>query len=1026
MKGTPLSEGLARLRSPWISVPAVVCLLAALTLSFDAPLVFAGAVACVALLFLLLHPVVATLLTLFAVYANLPVLAARLYGVPTLLAGSAVLLLALPLAHHLVLRRERIRADRTFALMLLLLTVMTTSATLATEPGLAMARLQVFLLEGIVLYWLVLNVVRDLRTFRRVVWTLLAAGALLGGVAGWQAVSDSHGREFGGLAHRETEVLITEQPDPEAPTEVRVSNRASGPVDEPNRFGQILIVLLPLAVFCYRTAASRVLRVGAVATGGLALGGVVLTHSRGAFLVLVALAGLAVWVRWLRPAHVFAGVLALALALPFVAPTYTDRIASIGGARDLLEDQPNVRADGAIRGRTTEMLAALHVFLDHPVIGVGPGQYAPVYSVEYQTQPGVAFRDLRRPRRAHSLYLELAAEAGAIGLAVFLAMVALLFKDLARARRRSVSREMSELATALAFGLAAYLGTATFLHLSFERYFWLLLAVVSAGLHLIRQAEGASAQAPAPAAAPGGSAPFRRPPRTPVLGPVPALGRAAPGWWAIPAAGSTSARRLPNSVRGKRAPARGALSAFAFHARHSAVTLVVAVAALLVKAGGYIRHVWTKLGPGIAALAPHIRARADLTLSGAQIAASRVNAAVQAIGATVLAIGRALAAIINRGVDAIGSVALDGGRAVATRWPSVAPYVRGTAHRAIVRSIDRLHPKLAPLAARASRSCRRAVGFARSTRVSLGAAANAAGSRYLFRALDAVLTAPVAQRGQGSVGRIFVPLRQAHFKRVQTVANVLESRWPQLALLIRKRLVREETLAFSAYRRPELIGFGAGSTVYRMPSSSTPAEDAVLKVLRRSLGRESDVVFAEARDAQESYRRLATLYDGADLVVPTHYLVLQSPLLGRPAAACLQPCLTGEMKDLFDYAEEELLDLLREHAALAKQFRLFVQRTVESLRTTHTCVDLLGHSNVLILPTAEGPRMRIIDFGVMQLDELLRQRPQVARELRRRISRLVRLDAELSLHVPPSGARTVPNRTRTKDSEHPGELTCPR
>jgi hypothetical protein len=310
-------------------------------------------------------------------------------------------------------------------------------------------------------------------------------------------------------------------------------------------------------------------------------------------------------------------------------------------------------------------------------------------------------------------------------------------------------------------------------------------------------------------------------------------------------------------------------------------------------------------------------------------------------------------------------------------------------------------------------------------RASLSAAANAASSRYVFRALDAVITAPVAQDRSGSFGRVFLPLRQAHFKRVQTAANALEARWPQLSSHIRERLVRGERLAFSAYRPPELLGYGAGSTVFRMPADAAPGEDAVLKVLRRSLGREPGYVLAEAREAQALYRRFATLYDGADLVVPTHYLVLQAPLLGRPAAACLQPCLTGALRDLFEFTDEELLTLLHEHAGLATQFRLFVQRTVQSVRATHSCIDLVGHSNVLILPTPEGPRIRIIDFGVMELDDLFRQRPRVAREVRRRIARLVRLDAALSRQAQ-SSARVPRSRRRVHDDDRKEGVPCPR
>src|SRR5439155_1514577 len=90
--------------------------------------------------------------------------------------------------------------------------------------------------------------------------------------------------------------------------------------------------------------------------------------------------------------------------------------------------------DGAIRGRMTEMMAALFVFLDHPVIGVGPGQYMPVYSQAYMNVPG-ALRHITVERRAHSMYFELAAENGMVGLGLFLAIVGLIQFRLWRAWR---------------------------------------------------------------------------------------------------------------------------------------------------------------------------------------------------------------------------------------------------------------------------------------------------------------------------------------------------------------------------------------------------------------------------------------------------------------------------------------------------------------------------------------------------------------------------------------------------------------
>ena len=118
---------------------------------------------------------------------------------------------------------------------------------------------------------------------------------------------------------------------------------------------------------------------------------------------------------------------------------------------------PIRQADGAIRGRTTEMLSALHVFLDHPLVGVGPGQFAPFYFEIYGQQADIKFRDIRRPRRAHTLYFELAAELGIISLTVFLAIVGMLVRRLWQCRTYWLprDREAADLTSALALSLMA-------------------------------------------------------------------------------------------------------------------------------------------------------------------------------------------------------------------------------------------------------------------------------------------------------------------------------------------------------------------------------------------------------------------------------------------------------------------------------------------------------------------------------------------------------------------------------------------
>ena len=68
-------------------------------------------------------------------------------------------------------------------------------------------------------------------------------------------------------------------------------------------------------------------------------------------------------------------------------------------------------------------------------------------------------------------------------------MPILLLTRLWQARRVCARNrpDLANLATAFWFSIIAYLGTGVFLHLAFERYYWLLLALAAAAREVIRQ-----------------------------------------------------------------------------------------------------------------------------------------------------------------------------------------------------------------------------------------------------------------------------------------------------------------------------------------------------------------------------------------------------------------------------------------------------------------------------------------------------------------------------------------------------------
>jgi len=481
------------MRKVWTSAGVIAAGVAcAISLSTSGLLLTLGALCGAALIAAgLARPRILVLIALFAIYTNLPVIAVKYHGAPTTLALVPVLLVGIPLTYHLLVRRERLIIDVVLRLMLVFLGVLLLASAFAEEWSIALTWITVFLSEGLLIYLLFLNVIRDRSMLRGAIWALLVAGAFMGATSVYGELTRSYHSDLGGFVQRKT--AADERAGPDTVTRDRLegtfstSRRSSGPVGEVNRFAQILLVLLPLAYFRFRGEQRLVLRLAALLVGGAILAGFLLTYSRSAFLVLVGIVGLLTLLRHLRPAHFF-GLGLLLLLLVLAVPGYRSRVASIADVRGLGSHSRGVEADGATRGRLTEMLAAFRTFVDHPLLGVGPGQYEPFYSMEYQVNSPDALRYIPQPRRAHSLYLELAAETGVIGVFSFLAIPFVLLMRLRRISASSAEGdpELANLATACWFAVVSYLGMAVFLHLAYQRYFWLLIALAGAAVQLAR------------------------------------------------------------------------------------------------------------------------------------------------------------------------------------------------------------------------------------------------------------------------------------------------------------------------------------------------------------------------------------------------------------------------------------------------------------------------------------------------------------------------------------------------------------
>jgi O-antigen ligase len=211
-----------------------------------------------------------------------------------------------------------------------------------------------------------------------------------------------------------------------------------------------------------------------------------LSYSRAAFVAILLLLIVMTFMRYIRPSQLMVSAALLVMITLVAAPGYWTRMDTIRGVEGLVSKNASVKPDAITRSRITETLAALYVFFDYPILGVGPAQYSKYYSIEYMGISEIAFRRVTTTRRAHCLYTELAAETGIVGFSLFMAIVFFIMIHLMKARRRWINKnpEFSHMATAILLSIIAYLGTAIFAHLSYQRYYWSLIALGGAAIHI--------------------------------------------------------------------------------------------------------------------------------------------------------------------------------------------------------------------------------------------------------------------------------------------------------------------------------------------------------------------------------------------------------------------------------------------------------------------------------------------------------------------------------------------------------------
>ncbi|MBC8535172.1 O-antigen ligase family protein [Feifania hominis] len=245
-------------------------------------------------------------------------------------------------------------------------------------------------------YFVIVNTLRSTELVRRALFGMVGSGAVAGLLGLFQYVV---GVERS-LIWVDTTMFTN------------IGSRVFGPFDNPNVFGEYLVIMVPIAaaLFCVTRGKARYFCLGAFGVMGLSL---IFTFSRGAWVAFI----LAFAVFLVLYDRVFAKLaLLLVLALPFlpmVLPAnIVQRFASIGNL-----------ADTSTAYRVSIWTAGLKMVRDFWSTGIGTG--SAVFMLVY---PSYALSGAGYALHAHNLYLNLFIELGIVGIVSFALVLLFYFK----------------------------------------------------------------------------------------------------------------------------------------------------------------------------------------------------------------------------------------------------------------------------------------------------------------------------------------------------------------------------------------------------------------------------------------------------------------------------------------------------------------------------------------------------------------------------------------------------------------------
>lgn len=430
---------------------------------------FLGLIGIGVVMAIIINPALGANILLIAVFSNVSRQLTD-YGLPGIIKPLVVVVLASIVVRSYYIGQLPLSRPKTSRIELALIAyflAVSASLLVASDRDLALERI-VDLGKDLAIIYCILFSLRRPQEWKNAVFLVLVVVSCLSLLGIYQLTTGNYSQTFFGFARVDTD------------------NRSAGPINEPNMWGQVLVAVIPFAFFGVMRESFKNKFIYAGIFLVLFIG-LLNTYSRGGYLafILISLLTMFFFARF-NMSLVFSVVLIVAVGLPFLPSRYVERFQTLF----LLSpaNQNSIYEDSSFRGRTSEVLTGFAMLADHPLLGVGAANY----SINYQKYAQVIGIEVRsEDREAHSLYVEVMAETGIIGLASFIGIIFFLFRGLSniRLQLRTINqiKEWSTYISAMQVALAGYLFAAFFLHGAYIRFFWMLVAITLVLIQIIHE-----------------------------------------------------------------------------------------------------------------------------------------------------------------------------------------------------------------------------------------------------------------------------------------------------------------------------------------------------------------------------------------------------------------------------------------------------------------------------------------------------------------------------------------------------------